>query len=311
MPTAKPRASKNLPPSIRFRQRGRWRYCALIPKHRALGCLPNTAQAVTTTPIPTVKIRLRIVQNRLQTPAIEENDDPQAKPKLARDESGKVVFQPSGAPNLYNFASREWIAGLLDPRQISHIDAQNWLLPPDAKDDDPTKFVREVTAAPYFGNTAHAGGEMTDFVQNNETFAELRNGGKLESIIAALSAQAQLPYQKDADAQARDDGTIAAGEQLIKTTCTTECHNFGKKIDPDGTGYPDLQGYGSREWLTAFISDPAHSRFYGDGNDRMPQFAKDPKEPAQQHSFPRADSAPGRLAAARLLRAGSGVSSEC
>jgi ubiquinol-cytochrome c reductase cytochrome b subunit len=222
---------------------------------------------------------LRIAQYRLQTPAAEENDDPQVQPKLVRDENGKVVFQPSGAPNLYNFASREWIAGLLDPKQISRNDAQDWLLPADAKDDDPKKYAREVTAAPYFGNTAHAGGEMTDFVQNNEAFAELRDGGKLPSIVAALSAQAQLTYQKAADAKARDDGTIAAGEQLIKTTCTAECHNFGKKIDPDGTGYPDLQGYGSREWLIEFISNPAHSRFYGDGNDRMPQFAKDPKEP--------------------------------
>jgi ubiquinol-cytochrome c reductase cytochrome b subunit len=119
---------------------------------------------------------------------------------------------------------------------------------------------------------------MTDFVQNNEEFVKLREEGKVSAIVAALSAQAQLPYQKDADAKAREDGTIAAGEQLIKTTCTTACHNFGKEIDPDGTGYPDLQGYGSREWLIAFISDPAHTRFYGEGNDRMPQFAKDSKK---------------------------------
>ena len=125
---------------------------------------------------------IRIVQQRLQMPAIEESDDPNAKPTIARDENGKVTFQPSGAPNLYNFASRKWIEGLLDPKQISRIEAHDLLLPPDAKESDPAKYLREVTAAPYFGNTSHAGGEMTDFVQNNEAWVELRDGGKTPSI---------------------------------------------------------------------------------------------------------------------------------
>jgi ubiquinol-cytochrome c reductase cytochrome b subunit len=217
---------------------------------------------------------IRIVQKRLQTPAVEENEDPNAKPTLARDENGKVVFQSSGAPNLYNFASREWIAGVLDPKQISRIEADDLMLPADAKETDPAKFLREVTAAPYFGNSAHAAGEMTDYVSGDEEFAKLRESSKVPSIVAAVSAHAALPYQKEADAKAKQDGTIAAGEALVKASCTM-CHNFGQKIEPDGTGYPDLQGYGSREWLIGFISDPAHTRFYGDGNDRMPAFAKD------------------------------------
>ena len=35
---------------------------------------------------------------------------------------------------------------------------------------------------------------------------------------------------------------------------------------------PDLTGYGSREWMIAFISDPSQERFYGENNDRMPSF---------------------------------------
>jgi ubiquinol-cytochrome c reductase cytochrome b subunit len=217
---------------------------------------------------------IRIVQKRLQTPAVEENEDPNAKPALARDENGRVVFKPSGAPNLYNIASREWIAGVLDPKQISRIESDDLMLPADAKETDPTKFLREVTAAPYFGNSAHAAGEMTDYVSGDEEFVKLRESGKVPSIVAAVSAQAALPYQKDADVKAKQDGSIAAGEVLVKANCTM-CHNFGQKVEPDGTGYPDLQGYGSREWLIAFIGNPAHTRFYGDGNDRMPAFAKD------------------------------------
>ena len=41
--------------------------------------------------------------------------------------------------------------------------------------------------------------------------------------------------------------------------------------DPDATG-PDLTGWASREWLTSFITNPAHERFYGKKNDRMPRF---------------------------------------
>ncbi len=53
----------------------------------------------------------------------------------------------------------------------------------------------------------------------------------------------------------------------------TECHQFHKP-DEDATA-PDLTGYGSREWLLAFISNPAQTRFFGKRNDRMPAFAED------------------------------------
>ena len=35
---------------------------------------------------------------------------------------------------------------------------------------------------------------------------------------------------------------------------------------------PELNGYGSAEWLTAFIRDPGHEQFYGEKN-QMPAFA--------------------------------------
>jgi ubiquinol-cytochrome c reductase cytochrome b subunit len=51
----------------------------------------------------------------------------------------------------------------------------------------------------------------------------------------------------------------------------TECHKFHEHDDlPVG---PDLTGYGSRAWLIEFIGDPAHARFYGRRNDRMPRYA--------------------------------------
>jgi len=53
-----------------------------------------------------------------------------------------------------------------------------------------------------------------------------------------------------------------------------ECHD----IDSEEEGYaPDLTGYGSREWLIAFIENPEDSRFYGKKNDRMPCYGRDSK----------------------------------
>ncbi len=46
---------------------------------------------------PAGKDQVRIVQERLQRPVVNESDDPNAKPAMVRDAQGKVRFQPSGA----------------------------------------------------------------------------------------------------------------------------------------------------------------------------------------------------------------------
>ena len=60
-------------------------------------------------------------------------------------------------------------------------------------------------------------------------------------------------------------------ELLVSEMGCTDCHRFH---DDGELGIaPDLTGYGSREWLIGFISDPRHERFYGENNDRMPAYA--------------------------------------
>ena len=105
-----------------------------------------------------------------------------------------------------------------------------------------------------------------------ETFADY--GAKdQQQIIEALSHEAGLTSQRDADA--RDAANIAAGKKLMAENCT-ECHAFQGKDTVPGERGPDLTGYGSRGWLIGLISDPAHKRFYGKENDRMPAFAESP-----------------------------------
>jgi ubiquinol-cytochrome c reductase cytochrome b subunit len=160
------------------------------------------------------------------------------------DGLGHIPSDPQTGADLKGFASREWLAGLLDPAQVDSLD--------------------------YFGGTAFAEGQMVRFVKRDVPRFNEEEQDRLQQVIAAVSAEAGLPAQNEIDAL--DGERITAGRELIDSyelRCT-ECHRF-HDYDEGGTG-PDLTGYGSREWLIAFIADPAHPRFYGGRNDRMPRY---------------------------------------
>ena len=179
---------------------------------------------------------------------------------------------PNGAPNLYRFASREWVAGMLNPQEVAkvHIDRETWT----------------VTDAPFYGNTniATEEGGMVEFVQTD--LAELDEEGKekLKAIIVALSADAHLPYQLKIDREAEEAGQIALGREAFTESfdsyACSDCHRWGDIEDADDA--PDLTGYGSREWMIKMIAEPEH--IYGDHNDRMPAFDPPGNPEAQQLS---------------------------
>jgi ubiquinol-cytochrome c reductase cytochrome b subunit len=160
------------------------------------------------------------------------------------DGQGRVPADPASAPDLYNFASQDWLIGLLDPQRVDGPD--------------------------YFGGTRFASGKMVRFVKRDVAEFDEAQRTQLRKIITALSAEAALPGQRELEMES--DALIEEGRKLLDDLdmrCT-ECHLFhGYGEDPSG---PDLTGYGSREWMMEFIRNPAHERFYGDRNDRMPQF---------------------------------------
>lgn len=163
------------------------------------------------------------------------------------DGMGVIPADGASAPDLKDFANREWVAKLLDP---AHIATSN-----------------------YFGGTRFKEGKMVRFV--NRTIGGFNDEQKqrLSKVVMALSAEAKLPSQLQQDRQ--DRSSIEEGRLLIASDemrCT-ECHQFRKR-DEEATA-PDLTGYGSTEWLTAIIKNPAHERFYGSRNDRMPAFGED------------------------------------
>ncbi|MDX1962277.1 MAG: cytochrome b N-terminal domain-containing protein [Pirellulales bacterium] len=260
----------------------------------------------------------RITQDRLLLPAYDTLVKKDAAGKdvsfarVKRDENGEVVFPPTGAPNLYGFATERWIARLLqrepevaqpvappaknppemnpmgnNPQParapIAHADVVV-LLEPGKNDDaeNALNYLREARHANYFGNTAHREGEMTSYVENDMKL----DAQQIQAVSAALAAEANFPGQAEADKSPDRQKLLATGRGILvsKQHCAN-CHNYRlpdkrtEQVDWSSKDYedvPDLEGYGSREWLTAFIANPAHPRFYNNNNDRMPAFAEKP-----------------------------------
>lgn len=162
------------------------------------------------------------------------------------DGTGNVPADPQSAPDLKDFATREWLTGLLDPARIATTN--------------------------YFGATKFNSGKMVKFVQEKVAKYTPEKKAALEKVIIALSAEAQLKSQLAADQ--RDAAIIEEGKRLlVDELLCTDCHQFQIK-DEDATA-PDLTGYGSRKWLINFIINPAHPELYGERNDRMPKFGAD------------------------------------
>jgi ubiquinol-cytochrome c reductase cytochrome b subunit len=181
----------------------------------------------------------------------------------------RIVAEPPTAANLWRFGSRRWVAGILNPEQIG--------------------------GPHYFGNTKFADEEMVRWVKENigdkqrelagEELAAFRR--KVEDVTYAVSAEADLAYEKAANEEAT--ARIEAGRAaMVNDFVCTDCHKF--RGDGGLGEAPDLTGYASGEWLAGIISDPTHLRFYRETNDRMPAFA-----PAGNDA-----AAPARLTAEEL-----------
>jgi ubiquinol-cytochrome c reductase cytochrome b subunit len=169
------------------------------------------------------------------------------------DALGRQPKDPISASDLKGFASRQWLTGLLDPEKI----------------DGPH----------YFGGSKLKSGKMVKYVKEDvSTFGD-EEKKLLQATIAALSAEARLKAQREMDQ--RDAALIETGTAALigdKMGCM-DCHKFH---DNGEESAPDLTAYGSREWLIAFISNPAHERFYGERNDRMPAYGEEKSLTPQQ-----------------------------
>ena len=78
-----------------------------------------------------------------------------------------------------------------------------------------------------------------------------------------------LPLHLPAGTAPQDAALIEQGRAAMigpELNCI-DCHLF--RGEGGGKG-PDLTGWASRDWTIDFLHNPAHKRFYGRRNDRMP-----------------------------------------
>ena len=101
---------------------------------------------------------------------------------------------------------------------------------------------------------------------------------QIDDVTLALAAEA-------ADRSARSPIWTSAWPPAARLSSRNSRASIATSFASDGElgNAPDLTGYASREWLTAFLSNPADKRFYGDKNDRMPAFALHPNDPCQSN----------------------------
>jgi ubiquinol-cytochrome c reductase cytochrome b subunit len=172
------------------------------------------------------------------------------------DGRGAQPAEEPKAADLKGFASREWLTGLLDPKRIGtpqYFGATKFCKPPEGQKKS----------------------RMVEFVQDKIAKFNPEEQEQLKKVILAISAEAQLPLQKEADA--RDAKLIEEGRKFVGDDglACTDCHEF--RNGESGRG-PDLTGYGSRAWLVTFIKNPEHKekpKFYSKERNEMPIFEKE------------------------------------
>ena len=183
---------------------------------------------------------------------------PEGQPEPG-DAAQIVVAEKPSASNLWQFGGVDWVRGMLDPEKVAGPN--------------------------YFGNTAFKDGEMAKFVKETiggqlgelkgDELAKYRQS--IEDVALALASEGGRPLGQVADLEKRVD---AGRKAVVDVFACIDCHKF--RDDGDVGMAPDLTGYASPEWLTAFLSNPADERFYRDTNDRMPAFAPHPGDPANR-----------------------------
>jgi ubiquinol-cytochrome c reductase cytochrome b subunit len=120
------------------------------------------------------------------------------------------------------------------------------------------RFMRDPHGLHFFGNTKI---DLMDAFDGDDE--------KLTALDEYLYSLAGRP---DVNSHLADVGAV-----LYEKEGCTECH----LLDGIGTGdAPDLKGWVSPAWLSAFIREPGHSRFYGSINE-MDAFDADHLSPAE------------------------------
>lgn len=163
------------------------------------------------------------------------------------EEGEGVPATEQSAPNLYAIGTENWYR--------KHI----------LSADENHGFGSDV----MFGKTAHAEGEMVEFVNSDLAEMDEARQAIINPLIQLLAAESQRVDSPQLSDEQREGG-VAALQETIDSYACTDCHHY-RELGDLGSA-PDLTGIYTYQWLYDFIADPTHERFYGENNDRMPSF---------------------------------------
>src|SRR5262249_12610545 len=150
------------------------------------------------------------------------------------DASQIITVDKPSASNLWKFGTLEWTRGILDPAKIA---GPHYFGNTKFKDGDMAKFVKE---------------KIDDKLMEEKTDQAAKFRRSVEDTALAVTTESGSKIEGAADLDKRvEDGRKA----IIDVFACIDCHKFRKEGDVGMA--PDLTGYASREWLTAFLSNPA------------------------------------------------------
>ena len=171
-------------------------------------------------------------------------------------ETGAANPTPATAPDLGKFGTRDWWHAIL-------TDFENHFASTSGSD--------------YDLETSASEGMVSWFRESQEVINNPANKDDVAAMVEFLVAQSQRPdLEIDEAKYGRGEEILSSGELTDGsiTTCDS-CHGGvggDFELGTDNGGIPELQGYGSKAWLTAFINHPGDPQFYGD-NNHMPRFS--------------------------------------
>ncbi|HEY4261266.1 MAG TPA: cytochrome b N-terminal domain-containing protein [Schlesneria sp.] len=170
----------------------------------------------------------------------------------------KLIPEPATAADLKDFGNREWITRVLTDYDSTFKPLEN------------------------AGEKGQAilTGEMSSWCKDNQkALTDPANAESLRALVEFLTSQGGRT-----DLGTFDEKLVADGKEIFKggtlksgslSSSCVDCHAMkvaGESTslsDGAGAGYPTLTGYAGRDWLKAFLRNPAHADFYGDKNTMM------------------------------------------
>ena len=174
-------------------------------------------------------------------------------------QTGQRVAAKPTAPDLGTLGQRAWMRSVL-------VNFQNLFAP--------------VKNAHWFGESDGIdpeNSEMADWSGDRDALLSPANARDLDAIVEFLVSESKRPgitLNDELVQRGRELATQGTWSKDVDVACIS-CHDtMGEPFDPEyegGTGYPDLAGYLSHEWLVDFLADPGAPQHYGDQN-QMPAY---------------------------------------